>query len=63
MYSYPNLIPLPAETVQDVAARLEPYAFEAIYGAWWGTVVPAGGDAIVQRSANRYVDAVQGNLP
>jgi hypothetical protein len=63
MYSYPNLIPLPAETVRDIAARLAPYAFEAIYGAWWGTVIPAGGDAIVQRSANRYADAVQGRLP
>jgi hypothetical protein len=63
MYSYPNLIPLPAETVLDMAARLEPYAFEAIYGAWWGTVIAADGAAIVQRSANRYVQAVQGNLP
>jgi hypothetical protein len=63
MYSYPNLIPLPAETVRDMAARLEPYAFEAIYGAWWGTVIPAGGDAIVQRSAARYVDALHGKLP
>jgi hypothetical protein len=63
MYSYPNLIPLPADTVRDMAARLEPYAFETIYGAWWGTVIPAAGDAIVQRSASRYIDAVQGNLP
>jgi hypothetical protein len=63
MYSYPNLIPLPAETVREIAARLEPYPFEALYGAWWGTVIPAGAGAIVQRSAARYVDAVQGDLP
>jgi hypothetical protein len=63
MYSYPNLIPLPASTVQEMAAKLEPYAFDAIYGAWWDSVIPAGGDGIVQRSAARYVAALQGNLP
>jgi glyoxylase-like metal-dependent hydrolase (beta-lactamase superfamily II) len=63
MYSYPNLIPLPIESVRSIAERLEPYAFEAIYGAWWGTVIPSAGDAIVQRSAARYVDALQGKLP
>jgi hypothetical protein len=63
MYSYPNLIPLPAETVRDIAARLRPYAFEALYGAWWDTVIPTGADAVVQGSAARYVEALQGNLP
>jgi hypothetical protein len=63
MYSYPNLVPLPAETVRDIAARLEPYAFDALYGAWWGTVIGAGAHAIVQRSAARYIEALQGKLP
>jgi hypothetical protein len=63
MYSYPNLIPLPAATVEDMAARLRPYAFDTLYGAWWGTVIGPGADAIVQRSAARYVEALQGNLP
>jgi hypothetical protein len=63
MYSYPNLIPLPIETVRTIAERLEPYAFDAIYGAWWGTVIPRDGSAIVQRSAARYIDALQGKLP
>ncbi len=34
-----------------------------IYGAWWGTVIPADGKGIVQRSAQRYVDALNGKLP
>jgi glyoxylase-like metal-dependent hydrolase (beta-lactamase superfamily II) len=34
MYSYPNLIPLPAEKVQKIASAVEPYAFDRIYGAW-----------------------------
>ena len=34
MYSYPNLVPLPAAFVRSMVERLEPYAFECIYGAW-----------------------------
>ena len=63
MYSYPNLIPLPAAEVRRMAAALEPYAFERIQGAWWGTTIPADGSAIVQRSAERYVRALEGELP
>jgi glyoxylase-like metal-dependent hydrolase (beta-lactamase superfamily II) len=58
MYSYPNLIPLPAAKVQAVASALEPFAFEAIYGAWWDRVVEHDGSAVVRRSAERYVRAV-----
>jgi len=60
MYSYPNLIPLPAAEVQRMAAALEPYAFERIQGAWWGTTISSDGSAIVQRSAERYVRALKG---
>jgi glyoxylase-like metal-dependent hydrolase (beta-lactamase superfamily II) len=63
MYSYPNLIPLPADTVLGIARTLEPYAFDTIYGAWWGRIVPGDGHAIVQRSAERYAGALRGELP
>ena len=63
MYSYPNLIPLPAAEVQRMAAALEPYDFEAIQGAWWGTTVRRDGKGVVRRSAERYVRALQGDLP
>ena len=63
MYSYPNLIPLPAAAVERIAAALEPYAFEEIYGAWWDRIVRRDGGAIVQRSAERYVRALRGELP
>ncbi len=33
MYSYPNLIPLDLESFIDIACRLEPWAFDRIYGA------------------------------
>ncbi|MDA3645139.1 MBL fold metallo-hydrolase [Saccharopolyspora indica] len=55
MYSYPNYIPERPSVVRRAARLLEPYRFEALYGAWWGTVIPAGADRIVQRSAERYL--------
>ncbi len=58
MYSYPNLIPLPATKVRQVARAVEPYAFDRLYGAWWGRIIPANAKAIVQRSAERYVRMV-----
>jgi glyoxylase-like metal-dependent hydrolase (beta-lactamase superfamily II) len=60
MYSYPNLIPLPAATVVEIARRLEPLDFEKIVGGWWGTVVPRNGKEAVRRSAARYAAAAEG---
>jgi hypothetical protein len=58
MYSYPNLIPLPATTVRRIADAVGPYPFDRIYGAWWGRVVATDGQAVVERSAARYVAAL-----
>ena len=63
MWSYPNLVPLPDAEVQRMVAAVEPFAYDAIYGAWWDTVIPADGKGIVRRSAQRYVDALNGKLP
>ncbi len=57
MYSYPNLIPLPVSEVEAIRAALDPFAFETLYGAWWGTVIEDGKGA-VERSAARYARAV-----
>ena len=57
MYSYPNLIPLPAATVRGMVDALEPYSFTRIYGAWYGRVVDDGKTAI-RRSSERYVAAL-----
>ena len=61
MWSYPNLVPLPDAAVRAIAAKLEPLTFEQIYGAWWGTTIPDG-HAAVQRSAERYARALDGEL-
>ncbi len=58
MYSYPNLIPLNARAVQHIVAAVEPFAFDRIYGAWWGRVVAADAKAAVRRSAARYIRAI-----
>ena len=63
MYSYPNLIPLPEASVRAIVRALEPYAFDTIYGAWWGTLIGGDGKAIVERSAERYAGALRGELP
>ena len=55
MYSYPNLIPLPATEVRRMVAAVEPFEFERIYGAWWPRVVQADGKEAVRRSAERYI--------
>ena len=59
MYSYPNLIPVPACTVQRIAETIAPYEFERIYGAWWDRVVHSDAKAAVVRSAKRYITALR----
>jgi hypothetical protein len=61
MYSYPNLIPLPAGTVRRIADAVAPYAFDRLYGAWWGRVVQEDAQAAVARSAARYIAALGGD--
>ncbi|NPV75696.1 MAG: MBL fold metallo-hydrolase [Anaerolineae bacterium] len=62
MYSYPNLVPLAASTVRRIAAAIEPYPFERIYGAWWPRVILADGKAAVKRSVDRYLAALEGRF-
>jgi hypothetical protein len=58
MYSYPNLIPLPAPIVRGIVEAVEPFDFDRIYGAWWNMIVAQDGKAAVKRSAERYVQAL-----
>ena len=62
MYSYPNLIPLPAEAVERLVAALDPYEFDTIYGAWWDRIVRRDGSGVVARSAERYARALRGEI-
>lgn len=58
MYSYPNMIPLAPAAVRQVVARLEPFAFDRIYGAFAEQRIETHAKEIVRRSAERYIAAV-----
>jgi glyoxylase-like metal-dependent hydrolase (beta-lactamase superfamily II) len=62
MYSYPNLVPLPASAVRRIVAAVEPYAYDRIYGAWWDRVVANHAKAGAAHSAGRYI-AMLGTEP
>lgn len=62
MYSFPNLIPLPAAAVRKVAAAVEPFAYDRIYSAWWEKVTAQDAKQAVRRSAERYIAAIEGRL-
>ena len=63
MRSYPNMLPLSAAAVKRIAATVQPYAFDRVYGAFWGRVIWEGGKAAVAHSAERYVRWVEGTEP
>jgi hypothetical protein len=63
MYSYPNLIPLPASEVRHIRDVIHPYRFERLYAAWFDTIVLADARAAVIRSADRYIQVLEGILP
>ena len=60
MYSFPNLIPLAAREVRCIVDAVEPYAYDRVYGAWEGRVIKEGAKTAVSRSADRYIQALQG---
>jgi glyoxylase-like metal-dependent hydrolase (beta-lactamase superfamily II) len=60
LWSYPNMIPLPRSAVERIARRLAPFRFEAVYGIFWESVIPADGSAILAGSAERYIRAITG---
>ena len=62
MHSYPNLIPLDAGTVRQLAITLEPWPFETIYGGWWERVIPTGAKRVMAASVEQYINAVTGAL-
>jgi glyoxylase-like metal-dependent hydrolase (beta-lactamase superfamily II) len=58
MYSYPNYIPLQARDVKKIVAAVQPFKFDRLYGAFADMTIPSDGNGVVQRSAQRYLDAI-----
>lgn len=61
--SFPNYIPLGSTSVERIAAALEPYDFERIYGGWWHSVIARDAKAALARSVARYLAAIDGRYP
>ena len=61
MYSYPNLIPLPISKVEEIALKVTQLNFDRIYNAFHN-VVASDAKHVVQRSAERYISAINGTL-
>jgi glyoxylase-like metal-dependent hydrolase (beta-lactamase superfamily II) len=60
MYSYPNMIPLGAETIRRIVTTVEPYPFDRLYGGWSGSIVQNDAEEAVRRSAERYLRQIRG---
>ncbi len=55
MWSYPNMLPLPATTVSAMTRKLDSVKFFTLYGAFEGREITASASEIVRRSAEKYV--------
>lgn len=62
MYSYPNYIPLSPASVQQIVAAVAPFPFDRIYGGFWDRVIEQKGKSAVQKSAERYLKAIAGQM-
>ena len=61
MYSYPNMIPLPASEIRRMREAILPYNFERLYGSFGGVVASDAKNAVL-RSADRYIRALSERL-
>ena len=59
MWSFPNLIPLSAGSVRRVVAAVKPLSYDRVYGAFFGRVIRERAQAVVARSAERYIASLQ----
>jgi glyoxylase-like metal-dependent hydrolase (beta-lactamase superfamily II) len=62
IWSAPNRLPLPERAVRQLIDALTAYEFECLYGGWWDPVIPGDGTRIVERSAERYIELLRGEL-
>ena len=60
MRSYPNFIPLSAREVEGIAAALEPFTFDTIYGHFFDRVIAANAKQVLKASVARYLAAISG---
>jgi glyoxylase-like metal-dependent hydrolase (beta-lactamase superfamily II) len=59
MRSYPNMIPLSRKALESVAAAIQSFPYERLYGAFWDRQIESDARAAVARSVERYVAAIE----
>lgn len=59
MWSYPNMLPLPASAVGDITRRLGAVKFNRLYGAFEGKDITDNADEIVRRSGEKYISCLR----
>jgi hypothetical protein len=59
MWSFPNFIPLGGKAAQTIAARVEPWDYDVIYGAFWDRVIASDAKRVTKESAARHVAILQ----
>lgn len=59
MWSYPNLLPLAAPSVEIIVERLGDAPFGALYGAFEGQNITKNARQIVLDSAQKYLDCLR----
>lgn len=58
MWSYPNMLPLPATVVGSMAEKAKQLNFDRLYGAFAGQDIKAQAGKIVSESAQKYIDCL-----
>ncbi|MBF9254477.1 MBL fold metallo-hydrolase [Pontibacter sp. 172403-2] len=59
MYSYPNLIPLPKDAIEQIFEQVKDLAYETIYGAFEGQVIATDAQKAVKKSVCRYLSVLK----
>ncbi|HYH13911.1 MAG TPA: MBL fold metallo-hydrolase [Flavisolibacter sp.] len=58
MYSYPNMLPLPAKAIRNLIKQVQPLTFDSLYGYGEWMNIPKGAYDIFLQSMQRYLSTV-----
>jgi glyoxylase-like metal-dependent hydrolase (beta-lactamase superfamily II) len=62
IWSAPNRLPLPEREVRGVVDAVAPYRFDRMYSGWWELTIAADAHRILQRSAERFIEILHGDI-
>jgi hypothetical protein len=62
IWSAPNRLPLPEREVRGIVEALAPYSYDRIHSGWWDLMIGRDAKRIVERSAARYIEILNGHI-